>query len=455
MSVKNLIAGALALAVTGSAAPADLMTSSNPDGFMNMVYYTDWYVAPPNVPHNRVYFFTITHINYAFLNLFDNGTVYPGDVWADFQKPFDGDVGPALYFDEDGVLQTKAYGCIGQLYKLKQENRRIKTFLSIGGWTWSSNFPAAASTEKGRAEFARSSVKLMRDWGFDGIDIDWEYPKTKTESENFVALLKRVRQELDDYAAVYTPSYHYSLAIAAPASPTHYSMLDLKSLGEILDYINLMSYDYGGSWSEVSGYLANLHPSEENTRATPLNTADVVDAYLKAGVPSHKLILGMPTYGRSFENTDGIAKSFTKPAEGKVVTPGVDGTWEVGAWDYKALPVAGAQEFDDEKAVAHYSYDEKKKQLITFDTPKIAEKKVDFLREKRLGGAMFWEASGDKQGDDSLISTSYKAQGGVFKASCGENQLYYPDSVFVNIAAAGKAALTASETSTVPSRSRA
>ncbi|KAL5611655.1 hypothetical protein BROUX41_000764 [Berkeleyomyces rouxiae] len=439
MSVKNLVAGALALAVTASAAPTDSLTSSNPDGFMNMVYYTDWSIYVRNFPVSKLDTKTVTHINFAYLNLFKNGTVYSADPWADTQKPLDGDSGSATYHDENGNVQTKAYGCVGQLFKLKQKNRRIKTLLSIGGWTWSSNFPAAASTEESRAEFARSSVKLMRDWGFDGIDVVWQNPSNKVDSDNFTALLRRIRHELDEYAAKHTPDYHYSLTTAAPAGYHNYSELDLKSLGEILDYINLMGYDYSGSWSPVTGHLANVYPSEENPQSSLTRSSDVVDAYLEAGVPSHKLILGMPTYGRSFENTDGIAKSFTKPAEGKVVTPGVDGTWEVGAWDYKALPVAGAQEFDDEKAVAHYSYDEKKKQLITFDTPKIVEKKVDFLREKRLGGAMFWEASGDKQGDDSLIGASYRAQGGEAYASSGENQLNYPESIFANIAAGAHA----------------
>ncbi|KAL5621754.1 hypothetical protein BROUX41_006654 [Berkeleyomyces rouxiae] len=444
MSVKTLLAGALALAGTAKAAPTDSKASANPDGFMNMVYYTDWSIYARDFPVANMTANTLTHVNFAFLNVHKNGTVFSGDVWADIEKPFS-DETPATYVDDNGVTQTKAYGCVGELYKLKEKNRRLKTLLSIGGWTWSTNFTFVAAEEASRDEFAKSSVNLLRDWGFDGIDVDWEYPKSKADGDNFVTLLKRVRQELDDYAAKYTPGYHYPLTIAAPAGQANYQYLDMKGLGEVLDYVNLMGYDYGGSWSAASGYLANVYPSTENPASTEFNTEDAVEAYLNGGVPSHKLVLGMPVYGRSFDQTDGMGKSFVKPADDKVFEAGVDGTWEIGAWDYKALPLEGAEEFDDNKVIGHYSYDKTKKQLISYDTPKIIASKVDYLRSKKLGGSMFWEASADKLGEGSLIAAAYEAQGGTFRASCSQNQLNYPDSIFVNIAAAGKGASEGSD----------
>lgn len=105
------------------------------------------------------------------------------------------------------------------MFKLKQANRQLKVILSIGGWTWSSNFAAASSTEQTRTTFAKTAVELMKDWGFDGIDIDWEYPTNEEEANNMVLLLQRVRDELDFYAKEHAHNHHFELSIAGPAGP--------------------------------------------------------------------------------------------------------------------------------------------------------------------------------------------------------------------------------------------
>ncbi|ODA84171.1 hypothetical protein RJ55_02689 [Drechmeria coniospora] len=294
--------------------------------------------------------------------------------------------------------------------------------LSIGGWTWSSNFPSAASTPANRQTFAKTAVTFMKDWGFDGIDVDWEYPADDVQAANQVLLLQAIRDELDAYAAVHAKGHHFLLSIAAPAGPQNYEKLQMAQLGGVLDFINLMAYDFAGSWGVNSGHQANLFADGQNRNATPFDADTAVQAYIKGGVPARKLVLGMPIYGRSFENTAGIGKPFSG------IGPG--GGFEAGIWNYKDLPRAGATVIYDDVAKASYSYDAVTQELITFDTSDLVKTKVSYLMGRGLGGSMFWEASGDRKGSDSLVLTSRASLGSLDSTS---NHLDYPDSRYDNI----------------------
>lgn len=103
----------------------------------------------------------------------------------------------------------------------------------------------------------------------------------------------------------------------------------------------------------------------------------------------------MPLYGRSFANTDGIGKPYNGTGAG---------SWEKGVWDFKALPQPGAQEYYDKEAGATYSYDQSTKTLVSYDTLGMARKKAQWIKQKGLGGAMWWELSGDRQDEGSIVS---------------------------------------------------
>lgn len=263
----------------------------------------------------------------------------------------------------------------------------------------------------------------MKDWGFDGLDIDWEYPADATQAQDFVDLLKAVRAEMDSYAAQHAPGYHFLLTIASPAGPVNYNIMQLGAMSEVLDFFNLMAYDYAGSWDTLTGHQANLYPSPDNLNSTPFSTEGAIVGYLSAGVPPSKIVLGMPIYGRSFDQTSGLGQPFTGVGSG---------TWESGVWDYKGLPRSGATEAYDEVAGATYSYDATTKELISYDTAEMIQRKVEYLKSKGLAGSMFWEASADRTDDGSLIQTSYKSLGSL---DGSQNLLSYPDSQYANIVA--------------------
>lgn len=86
----------------------------------------------------------------------------------------------------------------------------------------------------------------MKNYGFEGIDIDWEYPVTATNAQNFILLLKAVRSELDLYSTRAASAYHFLLTTTTPVGPKHYNILQLREMGEILDYVNVITYNYAG-----------------------------------------------------------------------------------------------------------------------------------------------------------------------------------------------------------------
>ncbi|KAK9769428.1 putative Endochitinase [Seiridium cardinale] len=411
----TFLAAALALqAPLGTSSPISAV-EERASGYENSAYFVNWGIYGRNYLPQQLPAGQLSHVLYAFANIQQDGTVVSSDGWADYQIHWTG--------DSWNDVGNNAYGCVKQLYLLKKANRNLKTLLSIGGWTYSTNFPAAASTATTRATFASTAVTLMKDWGFDGIDIDWEYPADATQAANFVALLQAVRSAMDTYAATYAPGYHFLLTVASPAGPDNYNKLQLANMAAVLDYFNLMAYDYAGSWDTTSGHQANLYANPSNPTSTKFSTDAAVAAYIAAGVPSSKIILGMPIYGRAFESTAGIGQTYSGVGSG---------SWENGIWDYKVLPKSGATEIYDDVAGATYSYDSSTQELISYDTPAMVQRKVSYLQSKGLGGSMFWEASADKTDSNSLIGTSYSSLGGLKST---QNLLSYPNSVYDNVKA--------------------
>ena len=208
--------------------------------------------------------------------------------------------------------------------------------------------------------------------------------------------------------------------------PTNYQKLKLAAMDKYLDFWNLMAYDYSGSWDTLAGHNANWDPSTSNPGSTPFNTKQAINYYTANGVPASKIVLGMPLYGRGFSNTDGPGKPFSGVPQG---------SWEAGVYDYKALPLAGSTISTDNSITASWAYDSSSRILVSYDTPAIIRKKTDFIKSLGLGGGMWWESSGDRTDDRSLIKQVVDQFGGMNggRVEVRANVLKYPQSKYDNL----------------------
>lgn len=219
--------------------------------------------------------------------------------------------------------------------------------------------------------------------------------------------------------------------VLTSTGPENYMKLKLPEMTPFLDFYNLMAYDFAGSWDQVAGQQANIYPCGAVPASTPFSIVAALQHYTGVGqVPSQKIVLGMPLYGRAFTNTDGPGTPFSGVGEG---------SWENGVWDFKALPRPSATEDMDASVGASWSYDPAARTMVSYDTVQMGEIKADFIKQRQLGGGMWWESSGDKGGrtadkaDGSLVGTFVDGIGGIDALDSSANVLGYPESKYDNL----------------------
>ncbi|KAH0358638.1 chitinase, partial [Aureobasidium melanogenum] len=300
--------------------------------------------------------------------------------------------------------------------------------LSIGGSIYSQNIGNAISTEQGRQNFAQTAVTLLADLGLDGLDMDWEHIETDADAQSYVALLSTVPAELDKHALSLPQHPRFLLTVASSCGPSSYSLMKLTEMDHYVDFWNPMAYDLVGLWSALTGHQANVYPSTNNTASTPFNINAAVDHYTQsAEILPNKIVLGMPLYGRIFAETVGPGFPYAGSDN--------SGDWETGTWDYKSLPRPGAIETCDLQMIACWSFDSLNKLMVTYDTSYSASAKADYIKQRKLGGAMWWESSGDRTDDRSIINSVVDKLrlAGADQMDNTLNLLQYPSSKYDNV----------------------
>ena len=371
-----------------------------------VAYFAEWGIYgrqyfPASMPLHKV-----THINYAFANIGADGRVALGDSYAAIDKAYPGD-----------NWEQPVRGNYNQFNNvLKTQYPHLKTLISVGGWTWSARFSDVALTPQSRAVFAESCVDFIRQYGFDGVDLDWEYPVSgglasnvyrPQDGTNYTLLVAEIRAQLD--AAGAEDGTHYLLTIASAAGFDKIVNFDLAGMHPYLDFINVMSYDLFGAWDLSStGHQAGLRASPGMTAVSPelrtkYNVESAIEQHLAAGVPASKIVPGVAFYGRSWGGVPATNDGLFQPA-----TSVPAGQWD--DWSSGATGVYDWTNLEDKIASGSYTrhWDSQAKapwlygnafggHFISYDDPASVMLKGSFVMERGLGGLMFWEASGDRR----------------------------------------------------------
>jgi chitinase len=340
----------------------------------------------------------LTHINYAFANISPEGEISLGDEYADTQFLYPSDV--------EG---QELAGNFNQLNLLKQKYPHVQTLISVGGWTWSDYFSDVALTEASRAKFAASCVAFIKKYAFDGVDLDWEYPAGGGEAgnverpedpENFVLLLEAIRSALDEQGE--TDGRHYLQTIAVGAGVRHANSVDWTRAAAALDWINIMTYDFSGAWSQVTGFNAPLHNSSGNPPEG--GSADTsVQGYLAAKVPAEKLVLGVPFYGRGWTGVQAANNGLHQPYTS---LPNGDGSFTYADLAANYIRKLGYERNWSAEALVPWLFDARSGTLISYDDPESIALKAQYVVDNDLGGIMIWEVGGDTR-DAALLTSVY------------------------------------------------
>ncbi|MDY7229088.1 glycosyl hydrolase family 18 protein [Hyalangium rubrum] len=339
----------------------------------------------------------LTHINYAFGNV-TNGRCVLGDTYADYDRAY------SAAESVDGVADTWDTGALrgsfNQLRKLKQLYPNIKVLFSFGGWTWSGGFTQAAADP---ATFAESCYQLLEDprWAdvFDGIDIDWEYPNAcglncdASGPDAYVRLMQALRSRFGS---------NYLVTAAVPAGAAHINAANYGAAAQYINWYNVMSYDFFGAFAAAGPTAPHsalyAWPGMPTSNGQDKHYTDAaIQLFKNKGVPANKLLIGIGFYGRGWNGVSNTNGGLNQPASGAA-----PGTYEAGIEDYKVLvnrcPATGTV---GGTAMAYCGG-----QWWSYDTPSTIAGKMTYKKNQGLGGAFFWELSGDTANGE-LINALY------------------------------------------------
>ena len=404
-----LLAGVLLMPLL--ARPAVAGESADDDHHARVVggYFEEWsvYFAGFNIANLQANGVAdkLTHLSYAFGTATPTGCAI-ADSWADYQDPNLPSVSGAPY---TGPL----YGNFAALQQLKQLHPNLKVLISLAG---AAGFSAAASTASGREAFVASCIDLFINGNlepgvsaagvFDGFDIDWEFP-TASDTVNATLLIEEFRKQLN--ALGKTNKKHYLLTMFGPAGQQNFSNIQLAAVATQLDFYNVQGYDFHGTWETSTNHASPLFDDKQDpVRDENFYIDYTIGAYLEAGVPAHKLVLGIPTYARGWTGVPSANGGLYQASTGPAPFPPADYLQTAGVITYRTLTgLTGYTRYFDYKRIAVWLYDPNTQTFWSYDDPVTVWLKTAYVRtrvERGLGGTFVW-ALKDDDANGTIVKT--------------------------------------------------
>ena len=305
----------------------------------------------------------------------------------------------AFFGLQDGLVTSRGANDAANLttlVALKKINPELEVVVSVGGGgEGSAGFSDMAITPEGRRRFVDSAIAVIELYNVDGIDIDWEYPgythaKTTVRAEDkqtYTLLLKELRERLDKEGA--RLGRHLITSSATGATTIWLEHTDMGQASKYLDSVNMMCYDWYNPVEKNTGHDSPLYTNPADPKAISIDQA--VKMNLAAGVPAHKIVIGVPFYGRMWTGVESTNNGLFQP-----IPPTAAPQDELSY--FHIAPLVNAQGYTrywDPTSQAPYLYNAKTKTFITYNDAETELTRTKYVRDHHLGGIMFWQYAHD------------------------------------------------------------